>query len=175
MAAVSNPEHRATVAGEVQLVPVASGKCCFFSGLEFSEHQPRDGGMLREDHRRDVHGLMEPLPHHFEVVDFDGPHLSLHPVDHASDGRSGSAPAKAIPPPGRVLLAVSQRSVGPCRGGSRPGRIGGDVPAGRGVLRRLIGLPARINDSLIGDAIGVACLFALLWGGLLLGAALEGM
>jgi len=59
--------------------------------------------------------------------------------------------------------------------GERPtGRIGGDVPAGRGVLRRLIGLPARINDSLIGDAIGVACLFALLWGGLLLGAALEG-
>lgn len=100
---------------------------------------------------------------------------SHHPVVGETDGKGAPALAKAIPQPGRVLFAVSQRSVGPCRGGSRPGRIGGDVPAGRGVLRRLIGLPARINDSLIGDAIGVACLFALLWAGLLLGAALEGM
>ena len=72
------------------------------------------------------------------------------------------------------MLDFSQRSVGPCRGGSRPSRIGGDVPAGRGVLRRLIGLLARINDSPIGDAIGTAALFALLWIGLLAGAVLGG-
>ncbi len=99
---------------------------------------------------------------------------SHHPVVPASDGKGAPALAKAIPQPGRALLDFSQRSVGPCRGGSRPGRIGGDVPAGRGVLRRLIGLPARINDSLIGDAIGAAALFALLWIGLLAGAVLGG-
>ncbi len=99
---------------------------------------------------------------------------SHHPVVPASDGKGAPALAKAIPQPGRVLLAVSQRSVGPCRGGSRPGPIRGDVPAGRGVLRRLIGLLARINDSPIGDAIGTAALFALLWIGLLAGAVLGG-
>lgn len=61
---------------------------------------------------------------------------------------------------------VSQRSVGPCRGGSRPDR---DVPhhaIGQGVPRpstfqRLRALNNRIEDSWVGDLIGVAALAAL--------------
>jgi hypothetical protein len=92
---------------------------------------------------------------------------SLHPVGHASDGRSSPAPAKAIPLPGRVVPEFSQRSVGPCRGGSRPDH---DVPhhvVGQGVprpslWRRLRALNDRIEDCWIGDLIGVAALAMLL-------------
>lgn len=62
---------------------------------------------------------------------------------------------------------VSQRSVGPCRGGSRPDRDAPQHGIGQGVPRpstwqRLRALNNRIEDSWIGDLIGVAALAALL-------------
>lgn len=57
--------------------------------------------------------------------------------------------------------AISQRSAGPCRSGSRPD------PRDQGVLRRLLDAVDRLEHSLAGDTIGaialVVCLIAALW------------
>lgn len=97
---------------------------------------------------------------------------SLHPFVGPSDGMGGSAPVQANSQPGRVLPAVSQRSVGPCRGGSHP-----DPKAvltwGQGALRRMMmrtkAMLAAIEACWIGDLIGVLALFGLLIIGLILG------
>lgn len=92
---------------------------------------------------------------------------------HRHDG----TPAQSINPQrfAGKSYQVSQRSVGPYRGGSRPDRTGTQIPAGRGVLRRLRAAHDRLEDSAVGDAIGVVALFALLWIGLLAGSVLEGL
>lgn len=61
---------------------------------------------------------------------------------------------------------VSQRSVGPCRGGSRPDRDGPHPVIGQGAPRRSVwqhlrALNDRIENCWIGDLIGVAALFGL--------------
>ncbi|MEH7830349.1 hypothetical protein [Gemmobacter denitrificans] len=65
-------------------------------------------------------------------------------------------------------FSLSQRSVGPCRGGSRPDCAEPGTPAGQGVprpqspgpsvWRRLQALDQRINDSWVGDLLGIALL-----------------
>ena len=98
---------------------------------------------------------------------------SHHPVVPASDGKGAPALAKAIPQPGRALLDFSQRSVGPCRGGSRPDHCDPDQVIGQGVprpslWRRLRALCVkveaifdRIEESWVGDLLGVVGLAAL--------------
>lgn len=59
--------------------------------------------------------------------------------------------------------SLSQRSVDPCRGGSRPDLSGPAAPADQGVPRRSIwqrlkALDDRINDCWIGDLLGIAML-----------------
>lgn len=61
----------------------------------------------------------------------------------------------------------SQRSVGPCRGEGRPDRDDPQIAPGQGVPRRSLWQRAKnlndwIEDSWIGDLIGVAALFVLL-------------
>lgn len=106
---------------------------------------------------------------------FDLAIASLPPVVCTSDGRGGPGPAKAKSRPGRAHPPVSQRSAGPCRGGSRPDRQEGETPTGQGVLRRLHEALGRLDTSLIGDVLGAFALFALLYACLLLGAVLEGL
>ena len=67
--------------------------------------------------------------------------------------------------PGRVFTKVSQRSVGPCRGGSRPDLAEASADQGvprRQILHRLRALNDRINNCWVGDLIGVAALAVLL-------------
>lgn len=95
----------------------------------------------------------------------------LHPFGCASDGKDAPAPVKAIPQPRRVLPPFSQRSVGPCRGGSRPDREGAQDAAGQGVPRRSLwqracALNARIEACWLGDllaTIGFSALAALIF------------
>jgi len=56
----------------------------------------------------------------------------------------------------------------PAGGGA--GRRGGFPTV---VRRRLTGALRRLSDSRLGDAIGCACLFALLWAGLIVAWVLE--
>lgn len=96
---------------------------------------------------------------------------SLHPFGLVSDGRSAPAPVKAIPQPRRVFHPFSQRSVGPCRGGSRPDREGAQGAAGQGeprrsLWRRACALNARIETCWLGDllaTIGFVALAALIF------------
>lgn len=95
----------------------------------------------------------------------------LHPIDCASDGRDAPAQTKAIPQLERVSPPFSQRSVGPCRGGSRPDREGAQDAAGQGVPRRSLwrrarALNARIEACWLGDllaTIGFSALAALIF------------
>ena len=78
-----------------------------------------------------------------------------------------------IAPQGQALHKVSQRSVGPCRGKSRPDQRG-ISPLDRGAPRRRMRAvwqaALRLNDyvehSWVGDLLGVVSLFALLIFGL---------
>ena len=97
---------------------------------------------------------------------------SLRPFVGPSDGKGGSAPVNANTQPGRALPTVSQRSVGPCRGGSRPDPEATGL-RGQGALRRLFSRAKALHDVVarcwIGDFIGGLALFSLLIIGLFLG------
>lgn len=67
--------------------------------------------------------------------------------------------------------SLSQRSVGPCRGESRPDPDGWQPVADQGAPRRsfaralwqrLRAVNDYLNDSWLGDAIGTVCLFLIL-------------
>lgn len=69
---------------------------------------------------------------------------------------------------------VSRRSAGPCRSEGHPDRH--DVRIiGRGALRSLRAALYRIEDSAVGDVLGVIALVALLVGMLAIGAVAEGL
>lgn len=79
-----------------------------------------------------------------------------------------------------ILSPLSRRPVGPCRCGSRPGPQDAapasdrGVPAARStVWARVRRVADRIENCWIGDLIGVASLFVLLWSGLFLGEVLR--
>ncbi len=69
---------------------------------------------------------------------------------------------------------VSRRSAGPCRSEGHPDRYDARI-IGRGALRSLRAALWRIENSAVGDVLGVIALFAMLVGMLAIGAALEGL
>jgi len=88
---------------------------------------------------------------------------SLHPVVGASDGKGRLAEPQAQSAPGRsggVLRAPA--ATGPAREPSSP-RASSSLRAGWGWL---IAAARRLDDSWLGDMIGAACLFGMLWLGL---------
>lgn len=68
---------------------------------------------------------------------------------------------------------VSLRPAGPCRSGGHPDRHDACI-SGRGALRSLRTALDRIENSTVGDALGVIALFVMLVGMLAIGAAMEG-
>ena len=89
-------------------------------------------------------------------------HRSLHPVVGTSDGMGSPGLTQEESRSGRASPEFSQRSAGPCRGGSRPDQNRVAPDAGRGVLRRLFAAIMRFDHSPAGDVAGVVLLFALL-------------
>ena len=92
------------------------------------------------------------------------------PAFDASDGRDTPVQAQANLARAQSFPSVSRRTVGPCRGESRPDHI--EVPDTRdqgarphrlrAVWRGILRVNARIEASWVGDFIGVCCLFGLL-------------
>ena len=63
------------------------------------------------------------------------------------------------------LTPLSQRSVGPCRGGSRPDLAEASADQGaprRSFWQRVQALDERLNDCWLGDLFGVALIFLIL-------------
>lgn len=128
----------------------------------------RDGVVASQNLNRGVESVGATEPERFEIahLSFVCDHEFPHPVVCASDGRGAPALAKVNSQPRRVLPEFSQRSVGPCRGGSRPDLA--EASADQGAPRpsiwgRLRALDDRINDCWVGDLLGVVLLFLILF------------
>ena len=127
----------------------------------------RDGVVAGQNLSRGVESVGTTEPERFEIahVSFVCNHEFPHPVVCASDGRGAPALAKVNSQPGRVLPEFSQRSVGPCRGGSRPDLAEASADQGaprRSFWQRVQEWDERLNDCWIGHLFGVVLIFLIM-------------